>query len=258
MTAALLLFSAGAVATAGDLTMNPVLYSEKEASKVTFVSTDRAPKLKLEGTVAITGKHAMIELLYSKLEPALLFGGDVNAWVVWAITPDGQAQNLGELPVREDRGGNAHFATSNLNFAMIVTAEPFAGVRRPSDLVAFISQPVKGPYVQNTTAPLTRLQTGTKRSVESIAGLEYKDKVPVELAQARQSMEILDRSEAPKYAPKATESARVALAQANDAYAGRENKSDVSELSRRALDSATRAGRETIKAMEAEQADVVR
>jgi outer membrane protein OmpA-like peptidoglycan-associated protein len=253
---ATLLFTVATLAAAADLTLNTTLYSGKESSKVTFETTDRAPKAKLEGSIEVKGNQALIELDYSKLEPALLFGGDVNTWVVWAITPDGHIQNLGELPVRDDRSGDAHFSSPNLNFALIVTAEPFAGVRKPSDLVAFISQPVKSQFAQNGTVPLTSLRMGTKRNVETISGLEYKDKVPVELAQARLALDILNRNDAAKYAPGATDNAKVALAQANDAYAGRVGKkSDVPELSRKAIDSATQAARETIKAMETKQAE---
>jgi outer membrane protein OmpA-like peptidoglycan-associated protein len=253
--ATLLLFSASAIASAADLTLNSVLYSGKEKSKVTFMTTDRAPKAKLDGAIEVKDNQAMIELSYSKLEPALLFGGDVNAWVVWAITPDGHLRNLGELPVREDRSGDVKFTSPDLNIAMIVTAEPFAGVRRPSDLVAFVSQPVKGKYVQNVSAAFTNMRMGTKRDVETIAGLEYKDKVPVELAQARRSIDLLNRNDAAKYAPKATEDAKIALAQANDAYDGRVGKkSDVPMLSQKAIVMATQAARETIKGMEAKQA----
>ncbi len=251
----LLLLSAGALAAAADLSLNSVLYSGRENSKVDFQTTDRAPKARLTGSIEIMNNQAMIELNYSKLEPALLFGGDVNSWVVWAITPDGLIQNLGELPVREDRSGDVRFTSPNLNFAMIVTAEPFAGVRRPSDLVAFVSRPVKGKYVLNATAPFANLRMGTKRNVESIAALTYKDKTPVELAQARLALDLLTRNDSAKYAPKATEDARIAVAQANDAYEGRVGKkSDVPELSRRAIVSAGQAARETIKGMEAKQA----
>lgn len=255
LAALFLLLSAGARVSAAELSLNSVLYSGQENSDVEFQTTDRAPKALLKGSVKIEGNQAMIGLSYSKLEPALLFGGEVNAWVVWAITPDGVSQNLGELPVREDRSGDARFSTPNLNFAMIVTAEPFPGVRRPSDLVAFLSKPVKGRYVKNAPISFKDVRTGTKRDVESIATLQYEDKTPVELQQARKALELLTRNDAAKYAPRATEDARVALAQANDAYEGRVGKkSDVPELARRTVVSATQAARETIKAIEAQQA----
>jgi hypothetical protein len=250
------LLSAATWVAAADATLNSVLYSEKESSRVTFLATARAPKAKLTGSVEVKGKQALIQIDYSRLEPALLYGGDVNAWVVWAITPDGHVQNLGVLPVRDNRSGDAHFSSSSANFAMIVTAEPFAGVRRPSDLVAFLSEPVKSTFGQNGTAPGTNLRMGTKRNVESIAGLEYKDRVPVELAQARLALDMLSRNDAATYAPQAMASAKAALAGAEDAYAGRVGqRRDIAELSSRAIDRADEAAWQTIKAMEAKQAE---
>ena len=92
-------------APAADLTLNAVLYPDGQKTDVTFQTTDRAPKAKLTGTVRSQQGQSQIEISWSKLEPALLFGGDINCWVLWTITPDGTAQALGELPVRNDRSG---------------------------------------------------------------------------------------------------------------------------------------------------------
>jgi outer membrane protein OmpA-like peptidoglycan-associated protein len=252
----LLILPGGLAAAADDLSLNSVLYSAREKSDVDFKVTERAPKAKLEGTVRVESNQAVIELSYSKLEPALLFGGDVNAWVVWAVTPDGLAENLGELPVREDRSGTARFSSPHLNFAMLVTAEPFPGVRRPSDLMVFISQPVDSKYVRNSPTALPELRAGTPRDVESIADLRYEDKTPVELLQARKALDLLTRNGGDKHAPQATQDARVALAQATDAYEGRVgSKGDVPEYARRAIVSSTVAARELIKALETQRAE---
>jgi len=128
-------------APAADLTLNAVLYPDDQKTDVTFQTTDRAPKAKLTGTVRPQQGQSQIEISWKKLEPALLFGGDVNCWVLWTITPDGTAQVLGELPVRQDRSGDATFSSPFKNFALVVTAEPLPVVRRLSDLVAFVSLP---------------------------------------------------------------------------------------------------------------------
>src|SRR6185295_18511746 len=116
---------------------------------------------------------------------ALLFGGDINCWVLWTVTPDGTAQSQGELPVREDRSGSARFAVPYKQFAMMITAEPFPVVRRPSTLVAFVSGPTKSKMAKNATVAFNAFRAETKHEVESIASLKYTDKTPVELQQAR-------------------------------------------------------------------------
>jgi hypothetical protein len=63
------------------------------------------------------------------------FGGEYLTYVLWAISPEGRATNLGEILV----GGNDRSrltATTDLQaFALIVTAEPYFAVRQPSNVV---------------------------------------------------------------------------------------------------------------------------
>jgi outer membrane protein OmpA-like peptidoglycan-associated protein len=258
LRAALVAASLAAVAfgaQAADMTFNAVLYAPGEKVDLHFEATERVPKSQLDGTVKVEGAQAGIELKYSKMEPALLFGGDVNSWVVWVIAPDGTLENLGELPVREDRSGSVKMSTKQLHFAMFVTAEPFPYVRVPSDLVAFVSQPVKAKQSTNSTFEFGNFRTEIKRDTESIAKMKYKDKTPVELQQARAAVQLLDRYGAEKYAQQPTRDARTALAQAEDALAGRVGKKEnVPTLSQRTLTLANDALRETRKQVEAEQA----
>ena len=241
-------------APAADLTLNAVLYPDGQKTDVTFQTTDRAPKAKLTGTVRSQQGQSQIEISWSKLEPALLFGGDINCWVLWTITPDGTAQALGELPVRNDRSGDAKFSTPFKQFALVVTAEPLPVVRRLSELVAFVSLPSKEKLAKNSTFDFGAFRTGTKRDNESIAGLEYKDKIPVELQQARKAIALMDRYEAEKYAQQSARDARVALGQAEDAYSGRVGKSkDVPELSLRTLALSSEAVRVALKQIDAQK-----
>ncbi|HEX6851392.1 MAG TPA: OmpA family protein [Candidatus Polarisedimenticolaceae bacterium] len=249
------LLLAAPAAGAADLTCNAVLYPEEEKTDVAFTTTDRAPKAKLSGTVRAQQGQSMIELDWSKLEPALLFGGDANCWVLWTITPDGTAQSLGEIPVRESRSGSATFSSPFKQFAMMVTAEPFPVVRRPSDLVAFVSGPTTSKKAKNSTFSFGGFREGMKRDAESIADLKYDDKTPVDLQQARKAIQLMDRYEAEKYAQAPARDARVALGQADDAYEGRVGKKgDVPELSRRTLSLAAEAVRAAVKQIEAQKA----
>src|SRR5437867_11427311 len=103
----------GSVASAAqpaNVTLNVVLYPDNQRTELAFSTTDRAPRAGLSGTVRPESGQAFIELEWRDLEPALLFGGEVNCWVLWAITPDGTVQSLGEIPVRTNRVGSARFA----------------------------------------------------------------------------------------------------------------------------------------------------
>ena len=240
-----------------DLGLNAVLYPDGEKCDLKFTTTDRAPKAALAGSVRSELGQSRIEVDWSKLEPALLFGGDANCWVLWTISPDGTAQSLGEIPVRESRSGSASFSSPLKHFAMMVTAEPFAIVRRPSDLVAFVSAPTTSKKAKNSTFAFAGagFREGMKRDVESIAALKYEDKTPVDLRQARKAIELMDRYEAEKYAQAPAREARVALGQADDAYEGRVGKKgDVPELSLRTMSLASDAVRTAVKQIEATKA----
>jgi outer membrane protein OmpA-like peptidoglycan-associated protein len=249
------LFLAAPPASAADLTFNAVLYPEDEKTPLVFTTAERAPKAKLSGTVRPEAGQSWIEVSWSKLEPALLFGGDANCWVLWTITPDGTAQSLGEIPVRESRSGSVTFSSPFKQFAMMVTAEPFPVVRRPSDLVVFLSAPTESKKAKNSTFTFGGFREGMKRDVESIADLKYDDKTPVDLQQARKAIALMDRYEAEKYAQAPAREARVALGQADDAFEGRVGKKgDVPELSRRTLSLAAEAVRAAVKQIELQKA----
>lgn len=242
-------------AQAAALDLNAVLYPEGKKIPLSFVTTDRAPKAKLAGNVTVQNNQAMITVEWSKLEPALLFGGDMNCWVLWAVTPDGLAANLGEVPVRENRSGKGNFATLHKNFAMMVTAEPSTVVNKPSEVVAFVSQPTTDKFAKNAAFKYSEFRSlYTARDHESIAELKYDDKIPVDLQQARKAIKLMDRVEAEKYAEPAARDARVALGQAEDAYAGRVGtKKDVPELSRRSTALVNEAVRAAVKEIDAQR-----
>jgi outer membrane protein OmpA-like peptidoglycan-associated protein len=245
------MFLASSLTLAEDLKLNAVLYPDGQKTDVMFEETGRAPKAKIEATVKPEQGQAQIEISWKKLEPALLFGGDITCWVLWVVTPDGTVQALGELPVRTDRSGDARFSTPFKQFAMMITAEPLPVVRKPSDLVAFVSLASKEKLAKNSMFTFGAFRSETKRENETILNLEYKDKTPVELQQARKSIALMDRLEAEKYAQSAARDARVSLGQAEDAYQGRVGKSkDVPELSRRTITLASEAVRGAIKTME--------
>lgn len=242
-------------AEAPNVALNAVFYPDGKVD-VKFQPTDRVdPKAKLEGTAELKSGQLRLELSYAKMAPAVLFGGQVNAWVLWAVAPDGLATNLGELPVGEDRSGKASYTTQLNNFGLMLTAEPVAFVRIPSDLVAFTSLPSEDRLARNSAFPFSSFRSGIKREVESVAGLKFEDKTPVILLQARRSVELLDTYKADQVSPKAALEARTALGQANDAYDKRVGSpKDVPDLARRTITLSSEALRDVVRQVEAKAA----
>ena len=223
--------------------LNAALYPEGRTVKVAFEATDHAPTgARLSGKVAHREGQARIEIAFKKMKPALLFGGDVTAYVAWAIVPDGTAENLGELRVRGASGSN-EYSTVQKNFALMVTGEGAPLADKPSDLVVFASLPVEQTDVQNSAFAFSDFTHYTKREFESIADREYKDKTPIDLKQAQKSVEIADRIQAEQINPGAVREARAALQRASKAGKG----SEMVDYSRRAIALSAEAIRDTVR-----------
>jgi hypothetical protein len=105
-------------------------------TKIDFQGTSLAPKSK--GTAEVNSKlgHMEVKIDVKDLPAANSFGPLFLTYVLWAVTPDGHASNLGEVVVNSDGNFKADVTTDLQAFGLIITAEPYFGVRQPSDVVA--------------------------------------------------------------------------------------------------------------------------
>ena len=90
-----------------------------------------------EGEALIESRRGVVHVdaKWKSLASPQRYGSNYLAYVLWAVTPEGRARNLGE--VSPDSGGKAKLETSTQlqTFALIVTAEPYYSVTQPSDVV---------------------------------------------------------------------------------------------------------------------------
>jgi hypothetical protein len=102
----------------------------KGATKVDFVGTPLLPNA--VGTAQVEGKkgYIAIDARFDKLEPATRFGPEYLTYVLWAITPEGRATNLGEVQV-DDKDARIRVTTELQAFGLILTAEPYFAVTQP-------------------------------------------------------------------------------------------------------------------------------
>ena len=199
-----------------EVPLNVVQYPEKRSIDVPFAGTGRGSTgSSLRGTVRSSGARTAIELHWRDLQPALVFGGKISAFVLWGVTRDGGASNLGELFVK-DSSGSADFQTSLKEFAMILTAEPLPGLTQPSELVVFVSSPVKSRYAKNSAFAFSAFEKAAPRDLDAMGSARYVDKEPLELAQALRAFALAKESGAEKYDPRSMEEASTTLAQASN------------------------------------------
>src|SRR5262245_53051551 len=143
----------GGAAVAADPALTSVAYPERQTANLVFAKTDAAPeKAELKGSVRYESGQARISLSFSKMEPAVLFGGDIAAYVVWAVSKNAAPENLGELIVtKKSDSASQEFTTGKKDFALMVTGEPYYLVSRPFDLVLFSSAPKDPEKTPGTT-----------------------------------------------------------------------------------------------------------
>ena len=223
-TVSLLATLLAAAAGAAEVSLVAVQFPEQREVKVGFAATKQAPPASLEAAVTFRGGQGQIELAFDDMKPAILFGGDVTSYVVWAVGREGKTVNLGELPVRERRG-KASLTSGLKEFALLITAEthPLADV--PSALVMFSSLPVNEKTARNTPFRLTRLAPAPSAANPSIAAIELSPDVSPDLQQATRIVELARAADAATYAPDLLNEAELTLAQAtNLAKAGGRKK----------------------------------
>lgn len=239
-------------AGATQIELNAVMYPEGRSIDVEFYATAQAPKAKIDASIEAKKGQSVIEIDFSGMKPAILFGGDVTCYLVWAVGTDGSVENLGELWVG-DGSGEGKFQTPMKNFALMISADIFPGKRKPAERVVYVSQPAKDKKAKSTSFQFSNWGVQGAAQHESITTLEYKDPVAVELAQARKVMAIANGFGAAEYDAARMKQATQTLAQAENAFKGGDKKV-TAEFSRRTVAHASDAIRETASKKAAEQA----
>jgi len=229
-----------ALAVSPELTS--VAWPEKQSVSLVFAKTAAAPaKAKLKGEVRYEAGQAKISLSYSSMEPAVLFGGDVAAYVVWAVNSSAAPENLGELIVtKKGASGSQEYSTPKKDFALMITAEPFYLVASPTEIVLFTSAPKDPKKTPGSTFVFQGFRPGVKPGVASIAGLKFENKTPVPVLQAEAVLTLIERLNAGQVNPGAVKNATVALGEAK----ATKDEKKIADASRRSISSSADALRE--------------
>src|SRR5437763_8250736 len=115
-----------------------ITYPLNQTIEVAFHGTTRLPRLKGTARVRRQGRRGTrVELNLDNLPRAYELGGVYTTFVLWAISPDGHVDNMGEIK-RSGSGlidSKIDVTTALQTFALIVTAEPHFLVHVPSRMV---------------------------------------------------------------------------------------------------------------------------
>jgi outer membrane protein OmpA-like peptidoglycan-associated protein len=191
------------------------------ASDVDFAGTALLPAA--DGKAKVRSKRGTMEVEaeFGNLQNPTTFGNEYLTYVLWAISPEGRAVNLGEVLVG-DNGRSKLTATTELQgFALIVTAEPYYAVRQPSNVV--VLENVVRPDTKGTVEAVNAKYELMERGGYIPTGYKFDPVVlsaslPLEFYEARNALRIAQSEGAATYASESYQHA-VQLMNTADAHA---------------------------------------
>jgi outer membrane protein OmpA-like peptidoglycan-associated protein len=230
----------------------------------TTISFDGTPLLQgAKGEAKVTSERGgiTIEAKFDGLTPANGFGNEYLTYVLWAISPDGRAQNLGEV-LPAGTKSNIRVTTALQSFGMIVTAEPYFSVSEPSDVVVLqnVIRPDKtNGVLEKVNANYYLLPRGTYAETAGSKTVMHPitrdERSPLELFEAENALRIAQDTGADKYAPEIMFQANLDLKNAGDIDANKhgDRKMEITDA-REAVERAEDARITTLRKQAAEKA----
>lgn len=231
------------------------------ATKIGFEGTQLMPQAHGDAKVdAHLGRTSISLDVDGLTTPANGFGAEYLTYVLWAVTPEGRAVNLGEVLPSGSKGKVEMQVTTDLQaFGMIVTAEPYYAVQTPSDLVVMqnVVEKKTSGIIESVNAHYSLLPRGayaeTAGRKEVLHPIGRNGHSPLELYEAENAVQIAQAGGADRYASDSFASARTALENAEQAEARHHgDRKEVITFAREAVQSAEDARIITIRKIKAE------
>jgi len=214
------------------------------STRVDFHGTDLMQRASGEAKVEGKKTNFQIEARFEGMEDATKFGLEYLTYVLWAISPQGRPDSLGELTL--DHHGNAQLKafTDLQTFGLIVTAEPYFAVTQPGNMVVAESSSISGAATENIDTKYELVTRGTYSATnahiqDAIFGIDSK--TPLELFEARNAVRIAHIAMADKYAPSILSKAGQQLLNAEGFYRQKQKKEVVIAAAKEATQTAEEA-----------------
>src|ERR1700687_2521933 len=224
------------------------------ATKMDFAGTDLMPQARGQAKVESKKGYIEIEVEFANLDRPTTFGNEYLTYILWAISPEGRAGNLGEILVGDNHRSKVDVTTDLQAFALVVTAEPYYAVRQPSNVV--ILENVVREDTKGTTEAMHTKYELLERGGYIPTGYKFDPvilnaRLPLEFFEARNALRIAQSEGAEQYASDSYQHA-VALMNNVDEYATRKNvqRKPLIAVAREAVQTAEDAREIAVKKME--------
>ncbi|MDI1241196.1 MAG: OmpA family protein [bacterium] len=226
-----------------------VTYPLDEQVLVNFRGTTRYPRMRGEAKVKRTSRNGTeVELSVSKMPRPFELGRGYATYVLWAISPDGQVANLGEIKRRGfwEFDSKISVTTPLQNFALIITAEPHFLVSRPSQEIMLENlnpTAVSGRRIE-TTPSVQYFGNSSDffrdTRTPEIAEIDYS-KTPSTVLQAKQALALAKYAGADRDAIEDLREAETLYANAEESWRAGRKEDDVDITARKAISTAVKA-----------------
>jgi outer membrane protein OmpA-like peptidoglycan-associated protein len=227
------------------------------ATKIDFAGTALMPQATGQAKVESKKGYIEIEVEFANLEKPSTFGNEYLTYILWAISPEGRAINLGEILVGDNHRSKVDVTTDLQAFALVVTAEPYYAVRQPSNVVVIenvLRADTKGTF-ETVDAKYELLERGgyipTGYKFDPVV---LNTRLPLEFFEARNALRIAQSEGAETYANDSYQHA-VQLMNQVDSYATDKHtdKKKMIAVAREAVQTAEDARAITVKKIEQER-----
>jgi outer membrane protein OmpA-like peptidoglycan-associated protein len=224
------------VESAGPASSYHVVVISRTVQAVDYLHRGGATDVDLAGTTLMSSANGKVkvrskrgtmevEAEFGNLESPTTFGNEYLTYVLWAISPEGRAENLGEVLVGSNDRSKLTATTNLQAFALIVTAEPYFGVRQPSNVV-ILENVVRSDTKGSSEAVSTKYEL-MERGGYLPTGYKFDPVVlsvnlPLEFYEARNAMRIAKSEGAEQYAGESYQHAIESMKTADD-YAVRKH-----------------------------------
>lgn len=226
-------------------------------TQIDFRGTDLMPSANGHADVRSDRGVMEVKVEFGELQNPATFGNEYLTYVLWAISPEGRPVNLGEVLVGDNHRSKLDVTTNLQAFAMIVTAEPYYAVRRPSNVVVLensITSETRG-----TTEPVDAKYELIGRGGYIPTGFTFDPvvldaKLPLEFFEARNAVRIARSEGAEQYASESYENAVRQMKEADALATARHlDKKALISVSREVVQTAEDATEISMKRMEADR-----
>ncbi len=225
------------------------------STKVIFLGATAAPQASGEAKVEAKTGGTSIQLKVTAMPQPTTLGAEFLTYVLWTVTPDGNTTNIAEIPIDKQGNGKLSTKAQSQTFAMIVTAEPYSAVQLPSEVVVLendTKKNTKGKIYPDNDYKLMKRSQYSKLGNPLALTPDLK-KVPLDMYEARNAVDIAKSQKAEQYAPEILSKATASLQMAENSLASNADKSKIITDARQTMQFAEDARALSAERQEAER-----